>query len=261
MTDNKHEFDFVIEGEGVSPSTVALRDLVEILSQFQDVVTITATQKANDGTDDMQLHLVRIGEGSDRLTLLAGDRMYDASAKVTKAIATNKFDDIPLPAQDGLRKLSRRARAKNWSFRVSPHSNGAPKRRKMVEAAITPESEFLLPTEITGGTALLVKIDRIGGESSPTAWVILPNGDKLTAELKNKEMAQQLKARLFKFAVLEGNAVWDYESWKIERFKVERIGEYEDTSPREAFERLSEAAGNRWENIDPEEFVTELRGE
>lgn len=252
---NIHEFELTIEGEGVSPSTVGVHELVDVLASLAAVVSITAKSQFQDVQPESELHLVKISEGSVGLTFAATERMYQAAKVVTRAIAEDRFDKVPLSAHDALRKLSRRAKSFGRCYRVSSKSNG------MVEAAITPDKELLLPTEVSGKTTLLAKIDRVGGENSPTAWVILERGEKLTVELKNKAMALALKEYLFKVVALEGDAVWNFESWEIKRFVVDRIGEFQDTPIREAFHLLSEAAGNRWENVDPEKFVAGLRTE
>ncbi len=250
---NTHEFDFNIEGEGASPSTVGLRELIDVLTNLESVVSITAKSQWRDIQSESELHLVKISEGSVGLTFAATDRMYEAAKVVTRAISENRYDKVPVSAHDALRKLSRRAKATGRRYRMSSKNNG------MAEATITPDKELLLPTEISGKSTLLAKIDRVGGEQSPTASVYLERGEKLTVELKNKQMALALRDYLFKWVALEGEAIWDFESWAIKRFVVERIGEYRDTLVKEAFRCLSEAAGDRWESIDPEEFVAGLR--
>lgn len=260
-----HEFVFEIEGENVSPQTVGLRNLLEILANFEAAVAVTAKSHALAGEAEAELHLVSVGDGSDRLTFAATERAYRAASTITRAIATDDFESVPLVAHESLRRLSKCSRSTGWTFRLSTrrngHAAGTRTLPEVIEAAITPDKELMLPTEVTGATTLLARVDRVGGESSPTASVYLERGEKLTVELRDKVMAQSLGDRLFQVVSLDGIATWNYETWSIKRFVVQRIGEFEDTSAKEAFRALSEAAGNRWESVDPMEFVAELRRE
>lgn len=255
MADGQHSFVFSIHGHNVSPSTVGLRDLLEILADFEAVVATTAKSQGAEKQEELQLHLVNVADGSNELTLEATEEMYEASTTLTRAIAENNFTEIPSTAYDALRGLLKRSQSRNWSFVIYSRNNG------MVPATIGPDENLQLPNVLAGGTTLLVKVDRAGGQSNPTAQVFLMDGERLTVQLKDAAMADELGHQLFKYVALEGTATWDTETWEIKNFKVDRIGEFEDTPARKAFDYLSEAAGNRWESIDPEEFVAELRSE
>lgn len=100
-----------------------------------------------------------------------------------------------------------------------------------------------------------------GGTTRLTAKLRFENGEYFTVNLASLEMARQLGARLHEWVGLEGEAKWNSENWGLESFKVTKITEYYEIDIVRAFNGLSDAAGDAWDEVDPEEYVQDLRAD
>lgn len=112
--------------------------------------------------------------------------------------------------------------------------------------------------KITGGTNIFGRCIEVGG-NKPKA-VIQLHGDQSNLLVKlTKELAKPLGRRLYEDVVIEGNAVWDAETLKLLEFEATEISTYQGGNVVTAFKELAEAAGGRWDNVDAQEYVRELR--
>lgn len=250
------EFTFSIDGKDVSPSTVAARDLFDLILSLEAAIAATAQGLGATDADDLQFSLVRISDGSDAAGLALSEQMFRGAEVVSRSIKQNDFTALPPEAHGHLRRLWKRSRATNWSLSIIPKDNG------IVRCVIDPRVEILRPTPIAGRTTLYGTLDRIGGERKPTAVLIVPHLGRLTIRIATRAFAQELADSLFEAIGLEGEATWNSESWEIEDFHADRIvPDFQQVTPSEAFAHLATAAGDRWDEIDPDEYVRELRSE
>jgi hypothetical protein len=251
----KRRFVFQIEGPGLSPEALTLRDLVGILGDFERAAAITAKADGATESDELDFNVTGVNDGSLRVEIAASPKMYRATAMVSEAIAKGDFSCLPPDARKCLRNLSRKSRTRQWTFSIcSPDDS-------FVESHIAPEQELLSPGEIAGGTSLLAKVDRVGGESEPTARLVLMDGTPFTAHVAGRELATRLGGLLFQILSLEGEAVWDIDRWNLKEFTITGIGEFEDRSAVEAFRNLSDVSGDYWDDIDPVEYVRQIRAD
>lgn len=255
MTTSKRKLTFRIEGDGVAPETVRLKDLYEILSLVEQTFASTAKGAGAKNSDDLSISLVEIRDGSERTTLAMSESMYAAANQVSESIANDQFESIPVQAQAGLRKLWNRAKKSDWTFEFLPSDNG------LTSSSITPDHEILRPGEVSGRTTLYGRCDRVGGAKVPTAWLTLISGETFVVALKDKQLAKKLGDRLYEIVGLEGEATWDLDDWKLNKFRAININEYQDTDIVSAFENLAAQSGNYWDEIDPNEYVAELRAD
>lgn len=254
-TIRNREFGLDIQGENVSPSTVTVRDLFDVLKNLEEAIAITARETGARPDDDLNLSLVSVSDGSDELTLAVSDRMFRAAERVTNSLATGDYDRIPMRARPALWRLWKKAESTSWAFRFRPDGNG------IASAEISPTFELFRPAEVSGRTVLYGKLDRFGGENRPTAGLILFSGEKVTVGLKDRDFAKQLEGYLFETIGLEGEAKWNTERWELSDFRADRLLEYTHVGVKEAFDVLAQAAGNRWDDIDPEEYVRTSRSD
>jgi hypothetical protein len=70
------------------------------------------------------------------------------------------------------------------------------------------------------------------------------------------------RERLYKDVGIEGEATWNVKSWEMIGFKAKRITKYQPhkTNLVKTFESLAEAAEGRWQDVDIEQFTSEIRG-
>jgi hypothetical protein len=76
---------------------------------------------------------------------------------------------------------------------------------------------------------------------------------------EQQEMIKHLARHLYEVVGLEGYATWTTTDWKITNFQVQRILPFKPTSPDKAFSSLAEAAAGRWNDVDAEDYVRNLR--
>ena len=99
------QFVFKIEGKDVSPSTVTVKQLYEVLEALQRVIASTATNDVRSSDEKYLLSLVDVNEGSDSLTIATSPAMMDASVVVTQSIADDDFQLLSPGSKIGLHKL------------------------------------------------------------------------------------------------------------------------------------------------------------
>ena len=132
----------------------------------------------------------------------------------------------------------------------------------IANAAITPDNELVRPGAISGRTTLYGICERIGGAGKQTMQFLLPSGERLTVKIKGKELAQGIGAHLHGACGVEGEAVWDVDTWKLEEFTVDRLLDYSPSAgPQSAIESLADAAEGYWDDVSPDEYVSELRAD
>jgi len=142
---------------------------------------------------------------------------------------------------------------------------------------VTPESlveiggrqeEKLSPEKKTlrGKTTLCGVCQRVGGVRKKTAHIRLLSGEIKAVQLKSRELAQQLGIRLYQMVGLEGEGIWNSETLDLQEFRADSLSPYRDRSDSgelftisDSLKALSDASGNRWDNVSPDEYIEELR--
>ena len=259
-----NEFQLQIVGQDVTPQSVVVDDLTEVVRALSGALdAIASDSKANE--DDVLLALVGVegAPGRDKLTLFASRESLESARRLVRSLNAAKQESLPHKARSCLRKIWHVIYRNGWDA-CEFSSNGS----DIGNARITRDNE-LFPEIGTfrGDTVIYGEVIRAGGEGRRTAKIRLLDGSWLTASLKTKELAQQLGERLYQTVGLKGEAIWQLEKKELQQFRADVLTEYTDrddgaSSPRsitQAFNDLSEAAGNRWDHVDPEEFVREQR--
>ncbi len=245
-------FEISIEGQGVAPETIRLRDLFDVLSAFETAVIVTAGQLSADSAE-AELHLVGIHKGSTACTVSTAPAGYRAAALCTEAISRRDLSQLPMKARKGLLDVHAKARARKWRICVSD-GNG------MKPAEIEPDTTFIADATIAGLSSLSGKLDRIGGSASPTANFLMADGRRFTADVANQELAAQLAPLLYRFVSVEGEAKWSSIDLTLLDFKITGISGYDDSADiRETLDELAKISGGFWDSIDPDEYVAGLR--
>lgn len=113
-------------------------------------------------------------------------------------------------------------------------------------------------TELYGRVILL---------SAEGASVNTHSGDRIEIAPECKDFADLRVGRTYGF---QGEAHWCLDSDRVVSFDAKRLGPYrdrdhpDDPRPRtnaEAMDNLAKASGDRWDNIDPDEWLRELRSD
>jgi hypothetical protein len=119
------------------------------------------------------------------------------------------------------------------------------------------------PPEIRGSTSLVIHLIRVGGEERSTATIRVPDGQKLTAEIASSRLAQELGTMLYQDIEVCGEAAWASKTYKLLEFKITGIGPYKESEsdPLHAIEQLSVLSRGIWDNVDPRQYVADIRAD
>jgi hypothetical protein len=243
-----------IEGEGVSPETVDLADVVEFLHDIRTAIHSTALSRGAHKSA-IRLSLAKVNSGSLELLLTASDQAEAGYNALVLSVETGDSSLLPQQAVKSVLSMSKKATTRNWTIGL----NGAGGR----SAKIGPDSLPFTASFMEGRTSLLIHLIRVGGEGARTATVRLPSGDKLTADVSGEGLAKQLGERLYQDFEVVGDATWNSRTLKVVRFKIVDIGPYmESTSdPAAAITELSSSSGDIWHDVNPDEYVRDLRAD
>ena len=256
----KDVFEFRINGEHVSPETVDLDDLVDVLADLREAIIAVAV--SSNPRSHIALSLVNISEGSNRLSLKESEDALGATTVITSAVRDKQVYRLPLKSQKRLRNIWQTAKDTGWDS-CEFASNGA----AIGDAFIDPKVD-LFPDErvYSGHTTVYGRCTRAGGERQFSAKLTLLDGTKKTVRLCSKAMAEELGHRLYQVVGLDGEATWSACDDELLSFKAMEISPYTDRNPdgslrsiTESFKSLATAASGRWDSVDPEEFVAEQR--
>ncbi len=244
-------------GDDVSPETVDVGDLLNVLSGLRGALAETAGSDSDTG-----LYLIGIAEGSDSLLFEADQPMLDAATSITTALNQHDFSNVPLAAHRHLRKMWKAVFDNGWDF-CELNGNGS----GIGSAAITRSIE-LFPEQKTvfGRTTVFGVCQRVGGEQKKSATIKMINGVSKTVTLKTKELALQLGKRLYQTIGLEGEGIWNAATLELQEFRADTLSPFRDRSESgehytvsNSLKVLSEAAGTRWDNVNADEYVEGLR--
>lgn len=192
-------------------------------------------------------------ELSNKLTLFESKAAAVGSRKIFSAIRNGDLSLLPGRARQSLRRLWGKTRQRNWNIHVL---NSDP-----MPAIIDPENEPQTKLMIKGTTNIFVKIMRAGG-AKPTVLVQFPSNERRTFPIANVELAQEIGNYLYRHAVLIGQAKWFPGKMQLADFRVTGLGRYREKTadPGKTLKDISPLLGQYWNDIDPESYLREERG-
>lgn len=256
----RDHFELTIFGDDVSPKSVDLRALLNILGGFEKAVSATGGKLAREG-DPVSVNLVDVEAGSLKVIFVASLAAHLAIAKIETALNTGNFDPLPVPAHKGLREIWRTVSENGWEGCRWSNSEG------VSSAEILASEELFPPKQIyTGRTTIYGECRKPGGIKKMSVWLILLDGTRRTVQLKDESLARALGKRMFQVIGLSGVAKWDADTDELIEFTADEVtgfddheGDHQRTSVREAFSQLAEISGSKWDDVDPDEYVRNLR--
>lgn len=259
----KHRVVIRFAGEDVAPDSVRASDLADFLLSWEKAIRETAIAKGvlspDVGVDQVVVSLVDIGPGSDALGLALSYEGLVGYQTINHAVRDEDYTAIPAGAHDSLHHVDRLADRRGWSIVME-----AAAELGVVEATISREHPVPAPKVITatGETVIYGRLIRVGG-IAPKAKLRLADDTDLTIDL-TEAMAVQLgsKERLYKDVGVEGVATWKVDNWQILSFKATRVMAYQPhlMDIDRAFQELARLSGGRWDDVDLDRYVDELRG-
>lgn len=265
---SKNDFHLKIAGPDVSPRSVDVDDLAEVIRSYRGALSSLAgslSQLQKVEPEEITLGLVGVsGEepDTDVLTLHGSDQCVVSARVLNTILADSKEQSLPSRTRQFLRRLWKATYNSGWdSCQFIGNGSG------IGTATISREKE-LIPdhTVFRGMTVLYGQCTRVGGVAKRTARIKLVNGDFITVRLRTFSLAKQIGERLYQTIGLKGEATWSHGDNKLIEFMADSLTDFTDRNAdnnrrttMEAFKALAQAAGKRWEGVNPEEFVQEQR--
>ena len=257
VRDMTKKIQLSIDGKNVRPETVGIADLLEVLTKFNAALSATA-KHGGMNPDDMQISLTHIEAGSNILTFTTDDKTDQYSQPIIDAINDSDVTTLPAAARRPIIDLWKKTCNRSWEGIGVARQNG-----RTASATIQPSKPLFEHADLHGSTAIVAYIIRVGGEGKPTANIRLSDGEKLTAGVSTRSVAEHLGELLFKHVEVKGDAVWSVPGWKLTGFVITGVGDYmeETSNPVEALDDLADASGGFWDTVDPTAYIEQHRTE
>lgn len=247
-----------ITGQDIKPENLPLKELVDVLSNFEDSIVATVLRDHSDlNRKDIVISLVNIHSGSIGLDILPQlpEYVLPAYREITQSFNSDDFSNLPHPAIESLRELTAFSRRRQVEITFSSQ-NG----QRTELARITPTTLIAALPSFSGQTTLYGYVLRVGGEK-PKVMLRLPDEQSFSCET-TKDIAKKLANNLYSWVGLDGIAEWSADHLKLTRFTIHSITSYRDSSAAEAFSDLSHAFAEYYQDIhDIEQYVADLRGD
>lgn len=250
-----------LTGPGISPGLVRSKDLAEVIAALEEMVAaIVVDEEPSLSLEQIRVGLQRIDDGSLNLTFEPNlkPQTLPATERAAASIAGGTIGALPPKARQAISTIHKftknyDAAAEIWTL------NGTGSRLATIDASTTiPEATF-----IVGITDIYGEVTRAGGanKDKPSVQFRLHDGTLLYCSA-SAEVAQLVAGRLYQEVALRGHATWNFETLKIESFRIEELLDYSPTIVTQAFDELRKVMGNFADSInDVDEFVREMREE
>ena len=249
-------FEFRIVGNELTPETLRLTDLAAVITEIEKAIAPVISRESPEAAENFIISLKSVEEGSAKLRLASPYYFRAAQAAfviLALAIKENAYTKLPEETQKSLHSLRQLSRKRNWTFELRKDA-----RRKLPLAQITPSAIEPATRTIRGFTTIYGQIMRTGG-IQPKVQIQFLDGNLISCEV-DKATAISLGSHLYSAGRFEGEATWDLDDeYRIVGFRITDARDFVQAPVREAFNQLSEKIGKFFSDVDPDEFVAQLR--
>ncbi len=255
-----------LEGTEVTPESVPLREVVQILELWNQALTSQAeylakTEKREIPREVMEPRLLSLGEGSIAAVLaLPSGPLVSALWDIYEEIRRVQVENLPETkrlvsrALEALEHLRNKARNRNWRIGLlSPETD--------VRVVLEAETRLPAPVRVEQYSTVYGWLVRIGGDDPPRALLYLPSGERVSARLSRAEgkgvaLAKKLAQYLYEWVGLRGRMEIRLPEHKIESILVEDIVPTQTiTDVDELIRGLQEVAPKSFQYETAEEFL------
>lgn len=242
-----------IRGPGLVPRTMKAGDLAEVLVCLEKAVEAVANVRGDaDDPDAAVLSLTGMTEGSACPQFTVSPVAWSAVAAILTAVARRDFDRVPRLTQAQLAALTRLFVRRRWEGEFVAASLP-----RAVISASNPVPDPP-PPRSRGTTTLVGQCVRTGGVQ-PSAQVRPAKGGGLVTVQADRQLVKELGDRLYETVALEGEAVWDSDTWAVTEFRAARVLPYRQADPLAAFRELAAVSGSTWDGVDAAGYVRAAR--
>lgn len=260
---NKHVVKFNIKGNRSQPDTIALSELANLLKYLEMAIKAAVSpveRVAHAEEKDPLVSLVSLHEGnSSDMGMAVLDYGLPAVSDISRAIASDAYSTMPSDCHVGLYNIFKWISKRRFQLEIEED------RRFNIEHAVISRKRPVPPPlssafTVSGMTTAWGYLMRAGGKK-PRAALLFPDNRKVTINA-DEALTKELGARLYENVGIEGVATWRVRDWRMLSFRATRVLEYrpQATNLVQTFRDLADASKGRWDDIDAEDYVRELRG-
>lgn len=247
------------DGQELRPGSVDVKDLIEFLGNWEKAIIETADSNGislPSRENATILSLVEITDSSYGLGMKILDKAVIVMGIISEALVTGQLEGLPPKAVDALAAVSRQAEKNKWAAQIVPGASNV-----IRAAEISGDNPVPAYTEpiVQGTTTLVGELLRVGG-ADPKAEIRDEFGDLHFIKV-DAETAKFLALRLYQDISVEGEAVWNTDTWKIDSFKATEVNDYRPIDPEAAFEELAKRVQGAWDGVDVEAYFKAERSE
>ena len=237
-------------GGGVSPETVRVKELVELITSIEDSLLATVL-KDNPEIDpkDIYISLVEIKDKSEGLRFLPNlkEVVVPAFLAITSAISTSNFSQLTSKTLDKLLPIQKFIKDRNCEAEFKLND----------QTLATIGSDYLDWNKAAiaqrrftyGETVVYAKVLRTGGKR-PTVALQIRGIQSLFFLEVSQIMARNLGMKLYETVKLSVDARWEIGSYQLIDFRIKEILDFESTDASEGFEELRNELSKYWDTID-----------
>jgi hypothetical protein len=263
---SKPEFVVRITGDQVSPESIDVRDLFAVLVELRKAMCLAAglDDEEVSNHDEAAVSLAGLAPGSANLMLVVSRAALAGAIAISQAAHNGDYSRIPLGAHAALAHVSRHVVRRGWEMQFLPSPSGP-----VSPARIGPDREVPDPLahRLRGTTRVYGQLLRVGGEHPPSVRLRLAGTKEAVTIIVTEQIAKDLGHRLYEQVGLECEASWSPEGLGFAKapspvLRAKRVLPYRPSGDLEdAFRELAEAAHGRWDSVDVDEYVREMRSE
>jgi len=253
----RKEINIKLTGEGISPENI---DAIEIAKFITSLVEAMKPLAEDFNEVSPLLNFQNIARGSVALTFSScRPDAHRAYSKLTNSISTGNYRGLPTKSIDALNTISKQLKRSGCAA-VEFHDLENRSVAKITPSTVIKEDE---PIYIEGETTIYGYVESVGGnEKYPHARIKFSNeSKKINCAVRDKEQIRKLGSLLYTEVGLVGFAKWRLPEMEIEHFSIKEILDYRGASFSETIDFLSKIAGNSFDNLDVENWLTEVRGD
>lgn len=236
----RRNIEIKLTGQGVSPSSVALGDLAELLLHTEKAIVSYANAAGMERQDGPGVSLAGVRPASAALALSVQQALIPGVVHVLQAIDGGRVATLPAETHRALFRMSGLLGQRGWGLEIKtdPAIDAPLARLDPYRPLDAPPA----PRLVEGTATLIGRCLRVGGAVTPRAEIRPSAGGRLINVALDEREARQLARRLYEEVVLEGRACWQSDTWEMVDFRLQRIADYRRTEPTMALEALARAA-------------------
>ena len=266
----KPDFEIQLVAQGMRPWGVPMRALARALNAVQRLMEPMDEDEIQDEQKQPEkviasaspLHLIGVVSGSARYKVSANDpeRTVKTLAEAGRALKNPDNEDWSVDLLSPIEELSNIAKSLGCAIEFKqPGKDG--------EVFVTIESNsyaILAKTAfVTGESSVYGYLERVGGATDQRCGLRLPTQLKkmIYCTVQTEELVRRLGQHIYENVLVSGIVTWFRKGWRVKHICVTDFEPSKSGSILETLDRIYEAGGKAWDDIDdPEALIAEMRG-